>query len=312
MKKQKVYLASPLYQPTQKELENTYDVYHLEEAAALINSAVCEVIVSSSGYRIDAATLAKFPTVKLVANFGTGVDLIDLNYCLEHDIAVSHTPGVLTEDVADLALTLILTTLRKVVAADRFARKERWLKQQFGLTRSVRGLNVGIIGMGEIGREVARLCTAFGTEIGYFGPHRKPVDYTYFPELKGLAGWADVLVVACPGGESTQGLVSASILDELGPQGILINIARGSVVDELALVERLVSGTIAGAGLDVFADEPHIPEQLRTLDNVVLQPHLGSATDRTRRKMGNLTLDNVAAYFEGRPLITPFNLKHPL
>lgn len=310
MNKQKVYLACPIYPPTQDELESTYDVYHLQDAANSISSPGCEVIVSSSGHQIDGAALAKLPTVKLIANFGTGVDLIDLNYCFEHAIAVSHTPGVLTEDVADLTLTLILATLRQVVAADRFAREGLWRQQQFALTRSMRGLNIGLVGMGEIGREVARLCTAFGTQIGYFGPNRKPVDYEYFQDVMELAGWADVLVVACPGGKSTQGLVSASVLDELGPQGILINIARGSVVEEQALVERLVSGRIAGAGLDVFVDEPHIPQELLNLDTVVLQPHLGSATDRTRRKMGDLTLDNVAAYFGGRPLITPVPLMH--
>ncbi len=248
--------------------------------------------------------------MKLIANFGTGVDLIDLDYCDMNIVAVSHTPGVLTEDVANLTLALILATLRQVAAADRFVRDGLWLRQEYPLSRSIRGLNIGIIGMGGIGREVARLCAAFGTQIGYNGPHRKQIDYIYYPEIKQLTDWADVLIAACPGGKSTQGLISGAVLDKLGPQGILIKIARGSVVDEQALVDRLVTGALAGAGLDVFADEPNVPEQLLRLDNVVLQPHLGSGTSRTRMKMGELTLANVAAHFAGKPLPTPVDLQH--
>ena len=309
MKKQKLYLACSLHPPTLQKIENTYVAYPLKDLATFTDIPACEVIVTTSGCGIDGTTLAKLPTVKLVANFGTGVDLIDLKYCAEHNIAVSHTPGVLTEDVADLTLALILATLRQVVSADRFVRGGRWKTQKFALTRSIRGLNIGIVGMGKIGQEIARLCTTFGTQIGYFGPNRKPVDYAYYPDVDQLADWADVLIAACPGGRSTQGLISASVLDKLGPRGFFINIARGSVVDEQALVERLLTGAIAGAGLDVFADEPNIPEQLLSLDNVVLQPHLGSATDRSRLEMGNLTLANVAAYFEGKPLPTPVNLQ---
>jgi len=307
MEKQELYLACPLYPQTQEKLKNTYEVYTLQDALTLSDIPECEVIVINSLCGLDGTTLAKLPTVKLVANFGTGVDLIDLQYCAEHNIAVTHTPGVLTEDVADLTLALLLATVRQVVSADRFVREGCWKKEPFVLARSIRGLNIGIIGMGEIGREIARLCTAFGTQIGYYGPNRKPVAYTYYPELLQLADWADVLIAACPGGKSTQGLVSAAVLDKLGPDGFFINIARGSVVDQQALVKCLLTGEIAGAGLDVFDDEPNIPEQLCDLANVVLQPHLGSATDRSRMEMGNLTLANVAAYFEGKPLPTPVN-----
>jgi hydroxypyruvate reductase len=315
MKRKKVYLASTLFPETGEKLETLYDVYHLQGITALGNIPESwlqesEVVITTSGHGIDGTILKKLPAVKLVANFGTGVDLIDLEYCALNNVAVSHTPGVLTEDVADLTLALILATLRKVAAADRFVRDGLWLNQKYPLTCSIRGLNIGIIGMGGIGREVARLCAAFGTQIGYYGPNRKQVDYRYYRDLECLAVWADVLVAACPGGKSTQGLVSGTVLDKLGPQGFFINIARGSVVDEQALVDRLVTGALAGAGLDVFADEPNIPEKLLGLDNVVLQPHLGSATSGTRRKMGDLTLANVAAYFAGDPLPTPVDLKY--
>jgi hydroxypyruvate reductase len=315
MKKQKIYLTCSLFPETQEELENIYDVYSLQSATALSNipdswNQECEVVVTTSGSGINGTILEKLPAIKLVANFGTGVDLIDLEYCALNNVAVSHTPGVLTEDVADLTLALILATLRKVASADRFVREGRWLKQKYPLTQSIRGLHIGIIGMGGIGQEVARLCGAFDTQIGYYGPNRKKVDYTYYSEIEELAHWADVLVAACPGGKATRGLISGAVLDKLGPQGFLINIARGSVVDEEVLVDRLVTGAIAGAGLDVFANEPNIPEKMLELDNVVLQPHLGSATSRTRMKMGDLVLANVAAYFAGNPLPTPVSVQH--
>ncbi|MFV0438402.1 MAG: 2-hydroxyacid dehydrogenase [Desulfopila sp.] len=291
-----------------EKLDETYTVYRLEDIIASSERPECEVVVTSSGAGIDGETLAKLPTVRLVANFGTGVDLIDLPYCAAHDIAVSHTPGVLTEDVADLALALILATVRQVASADRFVRAGRWKSEKFHLTQSLRGLNVGLVGMGQIGREIARLCTAFSCQIAYFGPNKKDVAYGYYPDLHQLAAWADVLIAACPGGESTQGLISAEVLDMLGTKGFFINIARGSVVDEAALIERLRTGAIAGAGLDVYNGEPDIAEQLLALDNVVLQPHLGSATQRTRMEMGNLTRANVAAYFAGKPLPTPVPL----
>ncbi len=313
MKKKKIYMTASLYPATQNEFEHLYDVYWLDSADALANIPSkwhenCEVLVTNSDRGIETEVLEQLLGLKLVANFGTGVENIDLAYCKEKHISVTHTPGVLTEDVADLTLSLILNTLRQVGAADRFVRRGEWNLKKFSLTRSFRGLNVGLVGMGEIGREVARLCLAFGTDIGYCGPNQKPVEYRYFQDVESLAVWADVLVAACPGGEATKGIISAQVLDKLGPEGVFINIARGSVVDENALIERLVDGSIAGAGLDVFVNEPDVPKRLLELENVVLQPHLGSATDRTRMEMGKLTLANVAAFFEGKALVTPVRM----
>lgn len=313
MLKNRIFVAASLYPATQKAFENLYETYRLDNSDALEKMPstwrdTCEVLVTNSLKGVGKEVLEKLPALRLVANFGTGVEKIDLPYCKKQNISVTHTPGVLTEDVADLTLTLILATLRQVTAADRFVRRGAWALENFKLTRSFRGLNVGIVGMGKIGKEVARLCLPFNTNIGYYGPNQKQVDYLYFQEVESLADWADVLVAACPGGEPTKGIISAKVLDRLGADGIFINISRGSVVDEKALVKRLVDGSIAGAGLDVFFNEPDVPVQLMELDNVVLQPHLGSATHRTRREMGNLTLANVAAFFEDKVLLTPVSM----
>lgn len=305
-------MAASLYPPTQEEFETLYEIYRLDAPDAQDNIPVewsqnCEVLVTSSGKGIENDVLEQLPAVKLISNFGTGTEKIDLIYCKDKNISVTHTPKVLTEDVADLALALILSTLRQIVVADKFVRNGAWRFENFKLTRSFRGLKIGLVGMGQIGREIARLCLTFGTEIGYHSPNQKKVDYRFFQNIEGLASWSDVLIAACPGGETTKGIISARVLDKLGADGIFINIARGSVVEEKALVERLIDGSIAGAGLDVYANEPEVPAQLLELDKVVLQPHLGSATHRSRKEMGNLTLANVAAFFERGALLTPVN-----
>ena len=311
MSKNEVLLMCPLYAPTQRRLEETYQVHKLWTASdpeALIRQVAptCRVVVTSGGRGIDAATLAKLPAVKLVSCFGVGVDAIDTTYCKSRGITVTNTPDVLTDDVADLALALLLASLRKVAEADRFVRAGKWLKGSLPLATTVAGRKVGIVGMGRIGQAIADRCRAFKTEIGYFGPRRKPVEGQFFPDLVEMAKWADVLVAACPGGEATRGLVSGKVLEALGPEGHFVNISRGSVVDEKAMVRLLVEGKLGGAGLDVFEDEPRVPAELLTLDNVVLQPHQGSGTTQTRMAMGDLTVGNVDAFFAGKPLLTPF------
>ncbi|NLD55872.1 MAG: 2-hydroxyacid dehydrogenase [Burkholderiaceae bacterium] len=311
MKENTVLLMCPLYPPTQQRLEETYPVHRLWEAAdeeALIAklAPTLQVVVTSGGRGIDAATLAKLPGVKLVSCFGVGVDAIDTAYCASHGIAVTNTPDVLTDDVADLAVALMITSLRRIAEADRFVRAGQWLKGSLPLGTAVAGRKVGIIGMGRIGQAIAERCAAFKTELAYHGPRPKPVDYRYFPDLVALATWADVLIAACPGGAATRGLVSGKVLEALGPQGLFVNIARGSVVEEEAMVRLLVERKLGGAALDVFQDEPNVPAALLTLDSVVLQPHQGSGTSQTRQAMGDLTVDNVDAYFAGKPLVTPY------
>ena len=310
MSKNEVLLMCPLYPPTQRRLEETYRVHALWSAAdqdALLEriAPTCRVVVTSGGRGIAGATLEKLPQVKLVSCFGVGVDAIDLAYCGSHGIAVTNTPDVLTDDVADLAVALMLASLRKVAQADRFVRAGKWLKGSLPLATTVAGRKVGIVGMGRIGQAIADRYRAFKTEIGYFGPRRKPVEGQYFADLVELATWADVLIAACPGGEATRGLVSRKVLEALGSDGHFINISRGSVVDQPALVSLLVDGRIGGAGLDVFNDEPRVPAELLTLESVVLQPHQGSGTTQTRQAMGDLTVGNVDAFFAGKALLTP-------
>ncbi len=310
MSKNEVLLMCPLYAPTQRRIEETYRVHAYWTAAdpqALLKeiAPTCKVVVTSGGRGIDGATLAKIPQVKLVSCFGVGVDAIDLAYCKEHGITVTNTPDVLTDDVADLAVALMLASLRKVAEADRFVRAGKWLKGSLPLATSVAGRKVGIVGMGRIGQAIADRCRAFKTEIGYFGPRKKPVEGQFFADLVELAVWSDVLIAACPGGEATRGLVSGKVLEALGPQGHFVNISRGSVVEQPALVSLLVAGKLGGAGLDVFDDEPRVPSELLTLDSVVLQPHQGSGTAQTRQAMGDLTAGNVDAFFAGKTLLTP-------
>lgn len=306
-----VLLMCPLHSPTQRELESTWEVHRYYEAsdkAALLASLAdrCEVVVTSGGRGIDAATMKQLPRLKLVSCFGVGIDAIDSSYCAAHGVAVTNTPDVLTDDVADLAVALMLASLRQVVAADRWVRDGQWVaKGGLPLTTRVAGRKVGIVGLGRIGAAIAHRCAAFGTEIAYHGPNRKPVEWTYHADLVGMARWADVLIAACPGGAATQGVVSRAVLQALGSKGHFVNIARGSVVDQPALVALLKSGELGGAGLDVFNDEPNVPAELIALPHVVLQPHHGSGTHDTRDAMGRLTLDNVAAHFAGKPLLTP-------
>ncbi|HKO68531.1 MAG TPA: 2-hydroxyacid dehydrogenase, partial [Burkholderiaceae bacterium] len=225
----------------------------------------------------------------------------------ERSIAVTNTPDVLTDDVADLAIGLMLATARRIAAADRFVRSSQWLQGAFPLTSKMSGKRLGVVGMGRIGQAIARRAAAFDMQIAWHGPSEKKLPYRFEPNLVELARSVDFLVAACPGGAATRGLISREVMSALGPKGVFINISRGSVVDEAAMVELLVNGQLGGAGLDVFVDEPRAPAALFNLDNVVLQPHQASATDETRGEMAQLVLDNIAAYAAGKPLLTPVN-----
>ncbi len=310
--KPEIVVMGPMYPPTQKALEEAFTVHRLWEApdrdAFLASLADRVSAVASSGKAgIDAATIAKLPKLKLISHFGVGVDNVDTETAKKRGVAVTNTPDVLTEDVADLALTLLLATVRRIAVADRFVRGGQWLKGQMPFTDTMQGKTMGIVGMGRIGRAIARRGEAFGLKIAYQGPHRKDdVAWAYFADPVALARASDFLVAACPGGEATRGLVSKAVIEALGPAGVFVNISRGSVADEPALVAALRDGKLGGAGLDVFADEPQVPEELLKLDNVVLAPHIGSATHQTRTAMGQLVVDNLKAYFANQPLKTPY------
>lgn len=254
----------------------------------------------------SAELMAALPELEIVGCYGVGVDSIDLNYAREHGVVVTNTPGVLTDDVADMALAFLLDLCRGISAGDRFVRAGQWLKGPMPLTRSLTGKRVGILGLGRIGRAVAQRAEAFGCVLSYHGPREKPdAPYQYFADLTDLARASDFLVVACPGGPATAGLVNRAVIDALGPDGGMVNISRGSVIDEPAMVAALQEGRLGSAALDVFAAEPNVPEPMLGMDNVVLQPHMGSGTHETRAAMGQLVLDNLAAHFDGKPLLTP-------
>ncbi|MEH3116300.1 MAG: 2-hydroxyacid dehydrogenase [Methylorubrum populi] len=255
---------------------------------------------------IDARLFDRLPRLELVASFGVGYDTIDAAEAARRGIVVTNTPDVLSDEVADLALGLLLATLRRIPQADRYLRAGHWPKGSFPLTTSLRERRVGLLGLGRIGRAIARRLEGFGVRIAYHG--RTPqgdVPYAYHDSPRGLAAAVDVLIVAAPGGPGTRGLVDAAVLAALGPEGIVVNIARGSVIDEAALIAALKAGTIHGAGLDVFANEPHVPQELIALDQTVLLPHVGSGSHHTRDAMGRLMTDNVLSWFDGKGPVTP-------
>jgi lactate dehydrogenase-like 2-hydroxyacid dehydrogenase len=271
------------------------------------HAASVTAIVTSGPPGVDADLMAALPNLGAVVNYGAGVDTIDLDAARHRGIGVSNTPNVLTDTVADTAVGLILNTLRRFSAADRYVREGRWASEgEFPLTRDVNGTQVGILGMGRIGSAIATRLLAFDCAIAYHNRHRiADSPFRYAPSPLELAESVDILVVATAGGKATEKLVGRDVLEALGPDGYLINIARGSVVDQDALIALLASGALAGAGLDVFVGEPDVPAELRDLDNVVLLPHVGSATDRTRAAMALLTLRNLDRYLSTGELVTP-------
>lgn len=308
--KREILLVAPLHAATQAELEANYTVHRLwksndRESLLATVASRSEICVTTGGAGASRELIGKLPNLKLIACFGVGVDAIDLAAARERSIAVTNTPDVLTDDVADLALALILDAMRGVSAGDRYVRAGRWLQGALPLQTRMSGKRLGIVGMGRIGQAIARRAAAFDMRIAWFGPRRKDLPYRFEPDLVALAQSVDVLVASCPGGAATRGLIGRAVLEALGPRGFFVNIARGAVVDEPALVELLASGRLGGAGLDVFLDEPNVPPGLIALDNVVLQPHVASATHETRTAMGRMVLDNIGAFVAGRPLLTP-------
>ncbi|BDB39726.1 MULTISPECIES: 2-hydroxyacid dehydrogenase [Mycobacterium] len=294
------------------ELAARYEIVRLpggEHRAAYLaeHGPGVRVALTSGPPGLDADTMAALPDLEVIVNNGAGVDAIDLEAARRLGIGVSNTPDVLSDTVADTALGLILMALRRFGAADRYVRAGRWAAEgPFPYARDVSGVRIGILGLGRIGSAIATRLAGFGCAIGYHNRHR--IDgsaYRYADSPAQLAQWADVLVVATTGGHGNRNLVDRAVLDALGPEGYLVNIARGSVVDEDALVERLTSGRLAGAGLDVFADEPNVPPELLDLDNVVLFPHIGSATAETRKAMALLAIRNLDSYLETGELVTP-------
>ncbi|HET9748915.1 MAG TPA: 2-hydroxyacid dehydrogenase [Casimicrobiaceae bacterium] len=261
-------------------------------------------LVQGGGTVTPTSLLDALPALEIISVFGVGYDGVPTGYCRERGIKVTNTPDVLTDDVADVAVALILMTARNFVGADRFVRAGDWPKRSLPLTTKLAGRSVGIVGLGRIGKAIATRVEAMGMRVAYTGRKPQDVPYRYVRDLAALAGEVDFLVIACPGGPATKHLIDARILDALGAKGTLVNIARGSIVDEQALVDALAQGKLKSAGLDVFENEPHVPEALLGMDNVVLLPHVGSATRETRQAMADLCRANVDAWFSERRTLT--------
>jgi lactate dehydrogenase-like 2-hydroxyacid dehydrogenase len=265
------------------------------------------IAVSDFSGAVNSALMQRLPKLEIVSTWGVGYDHIDAKWAGAHGIVVTHTPGVLNEEVADTALGLLLSTVRQLPQADRHVRASLWPKQDFPLSRAtLRDRTVGMVGLGRIGKAIAHRLDAFGVPVVYHARHpQEGVPYRYYPDLVAMARDVDVLLVITPGGAGTKHLIGAEVLEALGPNGILINMARGSVVDEAALIEALQTKKIYSAGLDVFADEPNVPRALIDMEQVVLLPHVGSASVHTRRAMDQLVVDNLLAWAAGRPPLTP-------
>lgn len=297
--------------PIETALDARYQVHRLsqsEDPGALLAEVGPRVraVVTGGGTGVSPALFDALPQLGIIAINGIGTDAVDLERARRQGVRVTTTPGVLTDDVADIAIALMLASYRRIAEGDRLVRAGAWSKgKRLALGRSISGKRVGIFGLGQIGRAVAKRAESFSAQVRYFNRSEAPnAPWPRAESLEALARDSDILVVSVAGGPQTRGLVDRAVLDALGPEGILVNVARGSVVDEPELVSALKEGRIWGAGLDVFTHEPHVPEELFGLDNVVLMPHQGSATVETRLAMGELVLKNVAAYFAGQELPT--------
>jgi lactate dehydrogenase-like 2-hydroxyacid dehydrogenase len=272
------------------------------------NASKIGAIATGGHIKVDGAYMSQFPNLKIVSNFGVGYDTVDAAWAGQHGIIVSNTPDVLTEEVADTALGLLVMTMRELSQSERYLRDGLWAsKGPYPLTHNtLRGKTVGILALGRIGKAIATRCEAFGLKIVYHGrSQQKDVTYPYYPTLVGMAKDVDILLSVAPGGASTFHAINAEVLAALGPTGVLINIGRGSVVDEKALIKALQDKVIFSAGLDVFEDEPHVPSELIAMDHVVLLPHVGSASHHTRNLMGQLVVDNILAFQAGKAPVTP-------
>jgi lactate dehydrogenase-like 2-hydroxyacid dehydrogenase len=294
----------PLRPEVQKELAARYRLHgkgDFDKVAGIVRGCVTNGHSGPLPEMID-----RMPKLEIIASASVGYDGIPVEYARSKGIPVTNTPEVLNDDVADLAIGLMIMTARRLVASDRYVRSGRWPKEgEYPLAQRASGKRVGILGMGRIGKEIGKRAEAMNNAIAYHS--RRPVEdvaYRHYPDLVALAKDSDFLVVIIPSTPETQKIVNKAVIEALGPGGILVNVARGAVVDEDALVEALISGKLGGAGLDVFANEPQVPDVLFGMDNVVLEPHVGSATNETRRAMSQLVLDNLDAKFAGKALLT--------
>lgn len=301
-----------LLEPHHPELARDFTVHYLpanrDEHAAFLKPIADKVrfLQTTGTYGANAALMDLLPKLEIIASVSVGVDTIDLAHAKKRGIRVTNTPDVLNDCVADLAIGLMIAAARRLALSDRHVREGRWLKGSLPIMTRVSRKRLGIVGLGKIGKVIAKRATGFDMTIAYHGRTRQPdVPYQYYADLAEMAANVDFMVVVCPGGPATKGIISDKVIRALGPKGILVNVARGSCVDEPALVRALKEGALGGAGLDVFAAEPKVPEELFAMENVALTPHVGSATTETRLDMGHLAIANLRAHLAGKPLLTP-------
>ena len=289
-------------------LERTFGIVELWDDSALEREGATVEAVAVFGKRpVDEALMARLPRLRIIANFGVGYDAVDACAAESRGVVVTNTPNVLDDEVADTAIGLLIATVREFGAAERYLRAGRWAGEgPFRLTSSLRGRSIGLVGMGRIGQAIARRLEGFGLPVAYHSRRPNPaVAYPHRPDLTAMAAEVDTLIVIVPGGAATCNLVDAGVLAALGPDGVVINMARGTVIDEPALIAALKNGVIRAAGLDVYAHEPQVPTELMALENTVLLPHVGSASVATRRAMADLVVANLEAYAAGEPPLSP-------
>ena len=308
--KPEIIIANKVFARTQEVLEKDFTAHKLYEAkdrdAFLKELSPRVQAMATGGGGANAALMDALPKLKLISHFGVGYDTIDVEAAKKRGSQVTNTPDVLNECVADTAMALTLNVMRKYPQSEAYLRSGYWeARGGYPLTTSLGGKTMGIVGLGRIGEAIAKRALASGMQIAYHNRNKKNVPYTYYPAPVSLAKASDAIVLVTPGGAETMNLVNAKVLDALGPQGFLVNISRGSVVDQPVLLEYLQKGKIAGAGLDVFSEEPKVPAGFYSLDNAVLFPHVGSASNETRFAMGMRQVDNIRAYFAGKPLLSP-------
>ena len=308
--KHEIVITAQGHKGTLERLQNEFSAIKLWEApnrdAALKAAAPRVRGLAHFGHpKVDGKLMDALPKLEIISNFGVGVDQIDLEAAKKRNIIVTNTPDVLNNCVADCAMALVLNALRKFPQSGAYLRSGLWATRgPYPLTTSVGGKTLGFLGLGRIGEAIAKRAQAFGMKIRYHNRNKKNVPYAYDPDPVALAKNSDVLLAVTPGGAGTAKLVNAKVLDALGPQGYLVNVARGSVVDELVLLRYLQEKKIAGAGLDVYDHEPKVPPEFYTLDNAVLFPHVASATVETRKAMGDLQVENLRLHFTGKPVLT--------
>jgi lactate dehydrogenase-like 2-hydroxyacid dehydrogenase len=305
-----VLMPGPMNEAVAEGLDGLCELIRLWEETdpdAVLAARRDEIVaVATGGTPIDGAFLDRLPAVRLIASFGVGYDRIDAGAAADRGVVVTNTPGVLDDEVADTALGLLLMTVRELPQAERYLREGKWADGPYPLTpATMRGRRMGILGLGRIGQAIADRVQPFGVTVAYHNRRPKDVDYQYYPSLLEMAADVDTLMIVLPGGDSTRHLVNAEVLEALGPNGILINVSRGTVVDEQALVDALRTNTILSAGLDVFEHEPKVHPDLLTLPNAVLLPHVGSATIPTRTAMANLVVANIRHWLSTGTPLTP-------